>query len=126
VSVSRDEVRRIAALARIRLDEATAERLTSELNRILEHVDTLAEADVSGIDEPLRLPDAPVPFRDPDLRPDLLEEGAPAAQAPDWREGFFAVPRLPGLEGEDRGRGVAGEAGVESEEARGGDPEGEP
>lgn len=115
MSVSRDEVRRIAALARLRPDEATVERLTGELNRILEHVDALAEADVTGIDEPIRLPDAPVPFRDPDLEADPLEEGAPAAQAPDWREGYFAVPRLPGLEAGPADGGIAGDAEASGE-----------
>lgn len=102
MSVSGDEVRRIAALARLRPDEAQVERLTGELNRILEHVDTLSEVDVSGVEEPLRLPERPVSFRDPALGPDPLEAGAPGEAAPDWRDGFFVVPRLPALEGDDR------------------------
>lgn len=108
MSVSRDEVRRIAALAGLHPGEAATERLREELARILEHVENLQEADVSGAgeplrlpDEPLRLPDEPVPFRDPSLEPDPLGGGAPGEIAPDWRDGFFAVPRLPAVEGDE-------------------------
>ncbi|MDA0328957.1 MAG: aspartyl/glutamyl-tRNA amidotransferase subunit C [Gemmatimonadetes bacterium] len=37
MSVDRDEVARIAALARLRLQDGEAERLTDEMNRILAH-----------------------------------------------------------------------------------------
>jgi len=43
MSVDREEVDRIADLARLRLDEVEAERLTEEMNRILEHADRLRE-----------------------------------------------------------------------------------
>ncbi len=112
MSVSKKEVERIAALARLDvLDEdepaeegrLSATRLTEELNRILEHVATLEEADISEIEEPIRLPLEAVPFRDPGLQPDNLQEGAPADQAPQWREGFFVVPRLPALVDDEAG-----------------------
>ncbi len=113
MSVSRDEVRRIAALARLDLteedgasggDEPTVERLTGELNRILEHIATLEEADITGVDEPIRFPRRPVAFRDPKLVADALEADAPADRAPHWQEGFYVVPRLPAL-GDDEGEG---------------------
>jgi aspartyl-tRNA(Asn)/glutamyl-tRNA(Gln) amidotransferase subunit C len=108
MAVGNDEVRRIAALARLRLEDEDVDRLTGELNRILEHVRSLDEADTSGAGAPVRLPDEPVPFRDPVLGPDELEAGAPGDRAPDWRDGFFVVPRLPALEAED-GEGEARE-----------------
>jgi len=106
MSVSREDVERIAALARLDgfgEDEPVAggrpsgARLTEELNRILEHIATLEEADISEVEQPIRLPSEPVPFRDPGLGPDSLAEGAPADRAPQWRDGFFVVPRLPAL-----------------------------
>jgi aspartyl-tRNA(Asn)/glutamyl-tRNA(Gln) amidotransferase subunit C len=96
MSVTPDEVRRIAELARLQPGEEDVERLTGELNAILGHMDALAEADTSGVEgggEPL-----PAAFRDPDAPPDPLTEGGPGAAAPEWREGFFLVPRLPALE----------------------------
>ncbi len=103
MAVGREEVRRIAALARLRPDEAMTDRLTAELNGILEHIRTLDEADVSSVDEPVRLPDEPVRFRDPSLAPDALAGGAPGSVAPGWRDGFFTVPRLPALDGNPGG-----------------------
>jgi aspartyl-tRNA(Asn)/glutamyl-tRNA(Gln) amidotransferase subunit C len=99
MSVTGDEVRRIAELARLAPDTAEVERLTRELNRILEHVDALREADVSGVQEGMGdgLPDA---FRDPTAPPDPIPPDAPQGMAPGWREGFFLVPRLPALEEE--------------------------
>jgi aspartyl/glutamyl-tRNA(Asn/Gln) amidotransferase C subunit len=41
MSVDREEVDRIADLARLHLDEGEAERLTEEMNRILEHAEGL-------------------------------------------------------------------------------------
>lgn len=101
MSVSMDEVRRIAALARLRFDDERVQILAEELNRILGHVDTLAEAEVEPGLEGIRLPAEPVPFRASDLSPDSLSPGAPGAGAPRWEDGFFVVPRLPGVQGDE-------------------------
>lgn len=100
MSVNRDEVRRIAALARLRFDDGRAGILAEELSRILEHVDTLAEAEVGPGREGIRLPAEPVPFRPPELPSDALAPGAPGAGAPGWEDRFFVVPRLPGVQGD--------------------------
>ena len=48
MSVSRDDVRRIADLARLRIEDDDLDQLTSEMNAILEHVDTLRSVDTRG------------------------------------------------------------------------------
>ncbi len=98
MSVSKEEVRRIAELARLRPDEASVERLTRELNGILEHIQRLESLDVSEVDETERISSDPVTFRDPELGPDALGEGGGEGIAPEWRDGFFLVPRLPALD----------------------------
>ncbi len=102
-AVSPGELARIAALAGLDPAGTGAEgapaSLVEEVGRILAFVRILEEVELAGVEEPLRLPAEPVPFRDPDLPPDPLEEGAPGDRAPDWREGFFVLPRLPGVEG---------------------------
>ncbi|MEX0856330.1 MAG: Asp-tRNA(Asn)/Glu-tRNA(Gln) amidotransferase subunit GatC [Gemmatimonadota bacterium] len=107
MGVSKDEVRRIAALAQLRPDESAVERLTAELNGILEHIQRLEEVDltqaVSGDEGSQRA----LPIRDPEMEPDLLAPGAPADRAPDWQEGFFVVPRLRALDRDGEGE-VAG------------------
>jgi len=91
-------VRAIAALARLRPREAAFERLTVELNRILGHVRALEPLDLSELDPEGAELHGRTRSRDPGMRPDAVGPDAAQALAPDWREGFYVVPRLPALE----------------------------
>ena len=86
-------IRRIAKLARIRVDEPALERLGRELGAILTWVEQLDEVDVTGV-EPLT---GPVAHRLP-LRPDIVTAPHPRdpvlANAPDAAHGYFAVPKV--------------------------------
>ena len=93
MSVTSQQVRHIAKLARIGMDDAQIEALVPELNNILGWVEQLAEVDTDGvepltavIDNQLRLRDDVV--NDGDCRDDIL------ANAPDAQHGFFAVPKV--------------------------------
>ena len=93
MSVSNDQVRHIAKLARIAMSEAELERLGPELNAIIGWVEQLGEVNTDGvepltavIDQKLRLRDDAV--TDGDIRDDVL------ANAPDAQHGFFAVPKV--------------------------------
>ena len=98
MSVTRTEVVKIAALARLELGEEELERLTSELNGILAHVDQLTSIDLvetSDLTPQIRSPlpaTRPEAVEDPDA---LIRQ--PKSFAPDWREHFFVVPPLPGM-----------------------------
>jgi aspartyl-tRNA(Asn)/glutamyl-tRNA(Gln) amidotransferase subunit C len=86
-------VRRIARLARIRMDEAEVERLAGELSGILSYVEQLGEVDVTGI-APLS-GGAQMAMR---LREDAVTDGdkveAVLANAPDREGDFYAVPKV--------------------------------
>ena len=93
MSVSNDQVRHIAKLARIAMSEQELERLGPELNAIIGWVEQLAEVDTDGvepltavIDQKLRLRDDAV--TDGDIREQVL------ANAPEAQHGFFAVPKV--------------------------------
>ncbi|MDE0082405.1 MAG: aspartyl/glutamyl-tRNA amidotransferase subunit C [Gammaproteobacteria bacterium] len=96
--VTEDDVRAIAALARLRPREAAFERLTVELNLILEHVRALERLDLSGLDPQEAALHSRPRSRDPGTRPDAVGPDAVQALAPNWRDGFIVVPRLPALE----------------------------
>ncbi len=91
MAVSENDVRNIALLARLGIDEATIPSLVSQLNGILSHMDALQAVDIGGtfdrdVAEGMRLrpdTDAPVP---------LSRERADFAPA--FQDGFFLVPRL--------------------------------
>jgi aspartyl-tRNA(Asn)/glutamyl-tRNA(Gln) amidotransferase subunit C len=86
-------VRRIAKLARLRVEEAELLPLQSELNAILGYVEQLNEVDVTGV-EPLS-GGAQMALR---LRADVCADGEIAEQilanAPDRMGMFFAVPKV--------------------------------
>jgi aspartyl-tRNA(Asn)/glutamyl-tRNA(Gln) amidotransferase subunit C len=93
MSVSNDQVRHIAKLARIAMSDDEIERLAPELNNILGWVEQLGEVDTNGvepltavIDQKLRLRDDVV--TEGNIRDEIL------ANAPDAQHGFFAVPKV--------------------------------
>jgi len=91
VGVTREDVRHIAKLARLELEEAELERYTRELADILRHIDELAALEVEGAGA--GTPGGQAPLRDDAAAPDGLMR-SPAELAPEWRHGFFVVPRL--------------------------------
>jgi len=93
MSVTPDEVRRIAHLARIATPEDRLEALAGELNGILGWIEQLNEVDVEGVEPMTSAVDAALPLRedkvtDGDKRDDVL------ANAPRTEEGFFVVPKV--------------------------------
>ena len=86
-------VRRIAKLARIRVDEAQMEALRTDLNAILGWIEQLDEVDTTGV-EPLT-GGTTMALR---LRPDAVTDGGIAeavlANAPDRNGDYFAVPKV--------------------------------
>ena len=94
MALSRDEVRRIAALARLRLSEEEESRLAGELSAILDYVRQLEELDVSGV-LPMTHALAPgeTPFREDAVTPGLSPDEA-LANAPARAGTCFQVPRI--------------------------------
>jgi len=93
MSVSTEQVRHIAKLARIAMSDEEIERLAPELNNILGWVEQLGEVNTEGvepltavIDQKLRLRDDVV--TEGNIRDDVL------ANAPEAQHGFFAVPKV--------------------------------
>jgi len=93
MSVSSEQVRHIAKLARIAMSDEEIERLVPELNNILGWVEQLGEVDTDGV-EPLTA----VIEQKLRLRDDAITDGncrdAILANAPDAEHGFFAVPKV--------------------------------
>ncbi len=93
MSVTPEQVRHIARLARLAMSDEELERLLPELNNILGWVEQLGEVDTQGVEpltavvpNTLRLRDDEV--TDGQCRDDVL------ANAPVAEHGFFAVPKV--------------------------------
>ena len=93
MSITEDEARKVAHLARIAVNDAALPALARELGGILNFMEQLNEVDVDGVEpmtsvQPMRLK----------RREDVVTAGGMAdkilANAPDAREGFFAVPKV--------------------------------
>ena len=93
MAVTVEEVRGVAALARLSFSSADEERLTGELNRILQYMDKLNELDTEGVVPTSHvLPLANALRRDEvDLSPSVAEI---LAVAPQRQERYFKVPRI--------------------------------
>jgi len=96
MGVTRKDVEKIAALAELAVDDASAAELERQLSRILDYVAQLGEvtddAGVTGDERVSRL-------RRDEIDPDRLTR-APKDFAPSVEGGLFTVPRLGEL---DRG-----------------------
>jgi len=107
MSVSKIQAERIAHLARLRLDEEELARITSDLNHILEHVESLEGLGSEGRSGHLDTGGAPTVAECASTRDEAADEPHAlekeiGASAPDWREGFFVVPPLPGIHEEEQ------------------------
>jgi aspartyl-tRNA(Asn)/glutamyl-tRNA(Gln) amidotransferase subunit C len=96
-TISRDEVARVASLARIDLSEAELDRLAGELDVIVDAIAQLSEVatpDVPATSHPLPLVNV---FRDDVPEPPLAVEDV-LAGAPSAEDGRFMVPQILGEE----------------------------
>lgn len=93
MSIDIDTARKVAHLARIAVPEAKLPALAGELSGILSFMEQLNEVDVTGIEPmtsvtPMRLK----------RRKDVVTDGGIAERilknAPNAREGYFAVPKV--------------------------------
>ena len=93
MSVTRDDVLRIARLAELEVEEEALPALAEQMSRILDYVAQLSAATASeGLRPFVPGPDA-IRFRPDEVKPWPLATG-PDEIAPAFKEGFFVVPKL--------------------------------
>ncbi len=93
MSIDIDTARKVAKLARIRVEEAALPALAAELSGILGFMEQLNEVDVTGV-EPMTSVTPQRLKRRADVVTDGHMQAAILSNAPDAREGFFAVPKV--------------------------------
>jgi aspartyl-tRNA(Asn)/glutamyl-tRNA(Gln) amidotransferase subunit C len=98
--IGREEVERIAALARLSLADDEALRLASELEAILGYAEQLAALDTTGVEPTSHPIELATPLREDVPEPPLDPELA-LANAPEREGSAFVVPKV--LEGEEEG-----------------------
>ena len=93
MSIDVETARRVAKLARIQVEDGDLAALAGELSNILGFMEQLNEVDVTGIEPmtsvtPMRLKRRVDQVTEGDMQDKVLKN------APDAREGFFAVPKV--------------------------------
>ena len=93
MSLDKDTVRKIATLARIKVEEDALDSLSGELNNILGWIEQLDEVDTDGV-----APMTSVVAAEAPQRPDQVTDGdrldAVLSNAPEEAEHFFVVPKV--------------------------------
>lgn len=98
MSVTREDVAKIASLARIRMGEDELDRMVPELNGILAWVEQLGEVDTSKVEPMTAVIPNHLRLRDDVVDADPHTAGgkreAVLANAPLAEHGFFGVPKV--------------------------------
>ena len=91
--IGEDDVRYVAKLARLRLEQDEIARMTSELGKILSHIDKMSELDTTGVPPTAHVLDVANV-----MRADKPAESLPRAEAlrnaPAVSDDCFRVPRM--------------------------------
>lgn len=98
MSVTREQVAKIATLARIRMGEEDLDRMVPEFNKILTWVEQLGEVDTSGVEPMTAVIGQALRLRDDVVDADPLTGGGRQADvlanAPVAEHGFYGVPKV--------------------------------
>lgn len=93
MSIDKAQAAHVAKLARIRVEDDALPALAEEFNTILGFIEQLNEVDVDGVE-----PMTSVTPQRLKRREDVVTDGGMQdrilSNAPDAREGFFAVPKV--------------------------------
>jgi len=95
--ITREDVLHIARLAELAVDDSEVERLTKQLDDIVGYVAQLDALHAEPGAELFHPGPRELAWRADEVRPEPLAI-PPSELAPEFRSGFFVVPRLTGME----------------------------
>jgi aspartyl-tRNA(Asn)/glutamyl-tRNA(Gln) amidotransferase subunit C len=93
MKITKDEVKKVAALARLELAEEEVEQMTRQLDTILSYVAKLDELDTTGVAVTTHTQDVTNAFREDEVRESLPRDKA-LANAPKHSGEAFIVPKI--------------------------------
>jgi len=91
--IDREQVRKVALLARLELTPEEEEKFTTQLGSILDYIEQLNELDVSDVPPTTRAIDVSNVTREDDLQP-YPDREAILNSAPEQEGEFFKVPKI--------------------------------
>jgi aspartyl-tRNA(Asn)/glutamyl-tRNA(Gln) amidotransferase subunit C len=93
MQITKEEVERVAKLARLEITEAEKEVFSKHLSSILTYIDKLKTLNTEGVEPTATVLEQTNVFREDQARPCLPAEKA-LANAPESEDGFFVVPKI--------------------------------
>ena len=93
MKISKDEVLKVAALARLDLEDTAIEPFAEQISTILDYVDTLKDVDTNGVPATSHAISLTNAFRE-DEPHEHLDRDRALANAPEKENGAFTVPRV--------------------------------
>lgn len=91
--IDREQIRKVAHLARLELSEAEEEQFTTQVGSILEYFEQLSELDTENIKPTTRAIEVSNVTRPDELQP-FTDLQSIMAAAPDVEGDFFKVPKI--------------------------------
>jgi len=93
VEITKQEVEKVANLARLQLTDIERASFAKQLSQIITHVDTLKQYDTAGVEPTATVPGQVNVFR-PDMARSSLSVERAVGNAPESTDGFFVVPKI--------------------------------
>ncbi len=93
MKISEKEVRHVAKLARLKVDEQHIHEMTETLSEILTYMEKLSEVDTSAIPPTSHVMNLQTVFREDEIH-DSLPPDAALHNAPDRVGAFYRVPKI--------------------------------
>lgn len=95
MSVTKKDVEHIAKLANLEFNDVEKEKLTHEMNEILQHMEKLNELNTSNVEPLSQVVEQQNVFRNDEVKPSIPTEEA-LKNAPEKTEEHFKVPKVIG------------------------------
>ncbi len=100
MGIAREEVRKVAALARLSMDDAEIDRMQHDLAAILSYVEALSRVDTTGVEPTAHVIPLATPMRS-DVPEPAMDPARAVANAPEASGSAFVVPKV--IAGEEEG-----------------------
>jgi aspartyl-tRNA(Asn)/glutamyl-tRNA(Gln) amidotransferase subunit C len=95
VKISEEEVKHVADLARLDMDERSIEIFSKQLGTILQYIDTLKSVDTEKANPTSHAVFLPNAFREDEVK-EHIDRNLALSNAPEKEDGNFIVPRVIG------------------------------
>lgn len=93
MSISKDEIKKVANLAKLYVDDSNLDKLSADMEQVIAFADALAGVDTQGIDPTNNVMPVQNVFREDVVRPSMPREKL-LQNAPSQENGCYSVPKV--------------------------------